>query len=43
MNKLTSVALAASFFAVSALAFSVEGEPKVTFTGYKLANISACI
>ena len=38
MNKLTSVALAASFFAVSALAFSVEGEPKVTFTGYKLAN-----
>ena len=41
MNKLTSVALAASFFAVSALAFSVEGEPKVTFTGYKLANKTA--
>ncbi|WP_107686236.1 hypothetical protein [Campylobacter concisus] len=43
MNKLTSVALAASFFAVSALAFSVEGEPKVTFTGYKLANKTAVL
>lgn len=41
MKKIISGALAASFFAASAFAFSVDGAPSVKFVGYKLANKTA--